>query len=193
MCSVEDGRRQRFEREAVVHLKAVYNAAYRLTRRQDDAKDLTQEAMLRAYRAFDTFREGTNARAWLLTIVYSVFVNRFRQAQRTPVSVSIEDLEAVHSRWLAAPLEEPADPWQGAWGEAEVAAAVAQLPEAFRDTIWLVDIEELSYEEAAATLGCPVGTVRSRLARARRVLAASLQSFAVARRLIADKHKAGER
>jgi RNA polymerase sigma-70 factor (ECF subfamily) len=175
---VDDARRQRFEREAVVHVKAVYNAAYRLARREEDARDLAQETMLRAYRTFDSFQSGTNARAWLLTIVYSVFVNRYHQAKRAPAQVSIEALEAQYGEWLAAAPVELPDPWRGTWGAPEVDAAVAQLPDAFRDTVWLVDVEELTYEEAAAALGCAVGTVRSRLARARRILAAALADYA---------------
>jgi RNA polymerase sigma-70 factor (ECF subfamily) len=188
---VTDGRRQRFEHEAVVHLKAVYNAAYRLARREDDARDLTQETMLRAFRTFDAFQSGTNARAWLLTILYSVFVNRYHKARRAPQHVSIEDLEARHAQWLSAPPVEMPDPWRSVWGEPEVAEAVAQLPAVFRDTVWLVDVEQLTYEEAATVLGCAVGTVRSRLARARRVLAAALHDFARARGL--GPEKAGRR
>lgn len=181
---VNDARRRRFEAEAVVHLGSVYKAAYRLTRREDDARDLTQESMLRAYRSFNQFETGTNARAWLLTIVYSTFVNLYRRSRRTPTHVSIDDLEARHSVWLSAPAANTADPWRGAWTEPEVERAMAELPEDFRATVWLVDIEEMSYEEAARVLGCPVGTIRSRLSRARRVLAASLRAFGLSRGLV---------
>lgn len=166
-----------------MHLPSVYKAAYRLARREEDARDLTQETMLRAYRTFDAFRPGTNARAWLLTILYSVFVNRYHQVRRAPTQVSIEALEAQHGEWLAAAPAEWPDPWRGAWGAPEVEAAVAQLPDAFRDTVWLVDVEELTYDEAARVLGCAVGTVRSRLARARRILAAALHDYARSRGL----------
>lgn len=175
--SVNDSRRERFEAEAVVHLPAVYSAACRLTRREEDASDLAQETMLRAYRTFESFRPGTNARAWLLTILYSVFVNRYHRERREPVQVSIEEMESRYARVLAAPGSEPIITGS-VWTEWEVEMAVAELPEPFRAAVLLVDVEELTYEEAAAALGCAVGTVRSRLFRARRLLAAALADFA---------------
>ena len=170
-----------------MHLRAAYNAAYHLTRSAEDARDLSQEAVLRAYRTFDGYTAGTNARAWLLTIVYSVFVNTYRRNRRTPEHVSIDELEARYAREPMAPTAAPADPFIGPWTEPEVAAAVADLPDQFRDTVLLVDVEGLSYDEAAVALGCAVGTVRSRLFRARRVLAAALQPFARRRGLVAEK------
>lgn len=187
MDPVSDDRRARFEAEALVHLKAVYNAAYRLARREDDARDLSQETLLRAYRTFDGYAAGTNARAWLLTILYSVFVNRYHSGQRAPHEVSIDDLESRYGRELAAPAEASPDPFLGPWTEPEVAAAMADLPEPFHATVMCVDVEGLSYEEAARALDCAVGTVRSRLFRARRVLAASLQDFARRRGLVAKR------
>ena len=187
---MDDVRRARFEAEAVVYLRAVYSAAYRLARREDDARDLTQETMLRAFRTFDGFTPGTNARAWLLTILYSVFVNQYHRKRRAPAQVSIEDLEAKYARYLSAP-DTPSPESRHASRDVEIEAALAGLPEAFRATILLVDVEELSYEEAAAALGCAVGTVRSRLFRARRILAAALDD--VARREGFAPRKAGSR
>jgi RNA polymerase sigma-70 factor, ECF subfamily len=162
-----------------VHLRAVYGAAYRLTRDPERARDLTQDAMVRAFRAFDTFTPGTNARAWLLKIVYSVFVNQYHRDKRTPVAESIEALEMQHGFEPAAPETPHADPWQPAgWTEPAVRQALDQLPDDFRTAVLLVDVEDLSYEDAAHVMGCAVGTVRSRLFRARRLLAASLTDFA---------------
>lgn len=174
-----DDRRARFEAEAVVHLRAVYGASYRLTRDVERARDLTQEAMLRAFRAFDTFAPGTNARAWLLKIVYSVFVNQYHRDQRTPATQSIEALEMQHGFEPVSAATPMPDPWQpGGWTEPVVRVALDALPDDFRTAVLLVDVEELSYEEAAAMMECAVGTVRSRLFRARRLLAASLREFA---------------
>lgn len=174
-----DERRDRFDAEATVHLGAVYKAACRLTRDADRARDLTQDAMLRAYRAFDTYTSGTNARAWLLSIVYSVFVNQYHHNRRLPLTTSIEELEMHHGFEPVHPATPVPDPWQPAgWPEPAVREALDALPEDFRATVLLVDVEELSYEEAAAALGCPVGTVRSRLFRARRLLAATLRADA---------------
>ena len=174
-----DDRRARFDAEAVVHLRAVYNAAYRLTRNPDKARDLAQDTMLRAFRAFNTFSAGTNARAWLLKIAYSVFINQYHHDRRRPQTQSIDELETERGFEAASPAALMADPWQPqGWSEPVVTAALEALPDDFRTAVLLVDVEELSYEEAAAAMDCAVGTVRSRLFRARRLLAASLTDLA---------------
>ncbi len=174
-----DERRARFDAEAVVHLRAVYNAAYRLTRDPDRARDLTQDTMLRAFRAFDTYTSGTNARAWLLKIVYSVFVNQYHHDRRRPLTQSIDELETQHGFEPMAAAAPMPDPWQPrGWSEPVVTAALEGLPDDFRMAVLLVDVEELSYEDAAAAMGCAIGTVRSRLFRARRLLAAQLKDVA---------------
>ena len=174
-----DDRRARFDAEAVVHLRAVYHAAYRLTRNPDKARDLAQDTMLRAFRAFDTFSTGTNARAWLLKITYSVFINQYHHDRRRPHTQSIDELETERGFEAASPAAPMPDPWQPrGWSEPVVTAALEALPDDFRTAVLLVDVEELSYEEAAAAMDCAVGTVRSRLFRARRLLAASLADLA---------------
>ena len=186
-----DERRARFDAEALVQLGAVYSAAYRLTRDPDRARDLTQDAMLRAFRAFDTFSPGTNARAWLLKIVYSVFVNQYHRDRRAPATQSIEALEMQYGFEPASPPAPAPDPWQPeGWSEPAVRAALDALPDDFRAAVLLVDVEELSYEEAASVMDCAVGTVRSRLFRARRLLAASLRGLAPAQRRVITKTEA---
>ena len=186
-----DERRERFDAEAVVHLRSVYNAAYRLTRDTDRARDLTQDTMLRAFRAFDTFAPGTNARAWLLKITYSVFINQYHHDRRTVATQSIEALEMQHGFEPASPAAPLPDPWQPeGWSEPAVREALEALPEEFRATVLLVDVEELSYDEAAMVLECAVGTVRSRLFRARRLLAASLRAYAAAHGRLTAKTEA---
>jgi RNA polymerase sigma-70 factor (ECF subfamily) len=162
-------------------MPVVYRFALRLTRRPEDARDIVQDAYLRAFRTFDNFRSGTNARAWLFKIVYSVFVNRWHKDRRES-SVSIEELEERFPRVLA--IEDPAalrgrlSARPRDWAGPEVDEALRRLPEAFRSALLLVDVEELSYEEAAAALDCPVGTLRSRLFRARKALFVALREFA---------------
>lgn len=162
-------------------MREVYNAARRLSWDDDAAADLVQETYLRAFRTFDSFRPGTNCRAWLFTILYSVHINRWRKAKRELDPMPVEEIEERYSRWVEAPgVEDPlADVtvWGMDWSR-DVEAALASLPETFRSAVLLVDVHELSYEEAAAALDCPVGTVRSRLFRARRLLAAALQEHA---------------
>ncbi len=176
-------RRARFEATAVPLLAAVYAAARRLARgRAEEAADLTQETYLRAYRTFEGFTPGTNCKAWLLTILYSVFVNRYHRAQREPEALEPEAIErrfeqlarsGGHEQDVETDLIRYLD---GAGPE--VRSALDRLPEAFRAALWLVDVEELTYEEAAQALGCPVGTVRSRLFRGRKLLFLELADYA---------------
>lgn len=185
-ATVPDDRRTRFERECLVHLDAVHRAARRFTRDEDRARDLVQDTMVRAYRAFDSFTPGTNGRAWLLSIVYSVFINGYHHQRRRPVTVSMEALEAQFAeRLLAAPEAGP----DTAVSDEDVLAALDALPEEFRATVLLVDVDELSYEEAATALSCAVGTVRSRLHRARRLLALALEDHVRERRLVPSKRE----
>ena len=177
-----DDLRARFEGEALPHLQAVFNVARRLTRREDEARDLTQDAFLRAFDKFDGFASGTNCKAWLFTITYSLFVNRYRRQQREPVMMAVDDRDSALERpAVAAGSRQVATPAR-AVAEADVEAALADLAEEYRAAIVLVDVEELSYEEAATVLACPVGTVRSRLFRARKHLAITLRDYDVAGR-----------
>jgi RNA polymerase sigma-70 factor (ECF subfamily) len=173
-------RRAEFEAVAVPLQAALYRLAHRLSPGSDEAADLVQETYLRAYRTFQNFAPGTNARAWLFTILYSVFVNRYRRARREPVPVALEELERRFERFVDA-TEGPelglVEGWGNAWSP-EVEAALRRLPEEFRAPLLLVDVEELSYEEAATALGCPTGTIGSRLHRGRRLLFALLSGFA---------------
>ena len=172
----------RFEAVALPFMNALYSKALHLTRRPEDAADLVQETYLRACRTFANFTEGTNAKAWLFTILYSIFINKYRKAQREPETVSMDEWETTHHRELADPawddefaaLAGSEKEWQGP----EIAGALGKLPEEFRAAVLLVDVEQLSYEEAAGVLNCPMGTLRSRLFRARRVLFVALRDYA---------------
>lgn len=164
-----------FEREAERVFSSVYGTALRLTRSRDEAEDLTQEAMVRAYEAFDRF-DGTNFKAWILRIVTNLYINRYRQRQRSPVVGSIDE-EGVYE-----PVSDSATPDEELFGSmlgAEVEEALAKVPEAFRIAVILSDIEQMSYEEIAAATDVPIGTVRSRIARGRAVLRKNLEEFAV--------------
>ena len=169
-----ENKRAQFEAVALPFMKSLYNTALRLTRRPEGASDLVQETYLRAYRTFSNFTPGTNCKAWLFTIMYSIFVNKYRKEQREPESVSLEELEEKFHRSLAAAEWDPNIREIGM----EVDQALKQLPESFRLAVLLVDVEEMSYEEAAAILSCPIGTLRSRLFRARKLLFLELQPYA---------------
>jgi RNA polymerase sigma-70 factor (ECF subfamily) len=186
----EEGSRDRFEALLRPLLPQLFRFALRLSRNHDTASDLVQETSLRAYRTFSNFTPGTNARAWLFTILYSVFVNAYRKAEREPV-VSVGELEERFERQLEVPdwkaYREIIDNPRLAWGPTEVEAALGKLPDAFRTAVMLVDVDELTYEEAAEVMGCPVGTLRSRLFRGRRVLASLLQDYARSRGLLGSR------
>jgi RNA polymerase sigma-70 factor (ECF subfamily) len=173
----EEERRARFENAALPFMDRVHRVALRLTRRPEDARDLLQETYLRAFRAFDSFTPGTNCKAWLFKIQYSIFVNRYRKEKREPAFVPFEDM---FHRVLDDPaaLERMLGESRGRGSAPEVTLALESLPESFRSAVLLVDVEELSYEEAAAALGCPIGTLRSRLFRARRMLFTALSEYA---------------
>ena len=174
-------RRVRFEATALPLMPALHRTALRLTRDPQLAADLVQDTCLRAYRAFDQFAPGTNCRAWLFTILYSVFNTGYRKAQRELTGMQMAAFEVEYENWLggldalppAAAQDAAVDPM-----DPQVERALDALPEAFRSAVMLVDVGELSYEEAASVMGCAVGTVRSRLSRARKVLFAALLTYA---------------
>lgn len=162
-------------------MKALYNGALRLTRDRLAAEDLVQESLLRAYRAFDSFRPGTNAKAWLFTILYRVFASRYRRQQREPETLAPDEVDSVLARVAVENgSARPSPPTS-----AEVDAALARLPEEFRAAVVLVDLHDLSYEQAASALACKVGTLRSRLFRARTLLFAALEDHARGRGYLA--------
>ena len=171
-------KRASFEREALVHLDSLYRVAVRLTGNPAEADDLVQETMLKAYRAWHRFEQGTNAKGWLLTILRHAFINEYRRRTRHPETV---DLDAIEPFSVFDELQDD-DP-QGTFFDRivddEVLRAIDELPEQFRETVVLSDVEGLSYEEIARVLEVPVGTVKSRLFRARRMLQAKLYDYAV--------------
>lgn len=157
---------RRFEEEAVPHLGDVY----RLARQMSDAQrapDLTQETYLRAWRYFDSFARGTNCRAWLFRILHNVWADQWR---RPGPEFADPDAES---------LAEPSYDWEDEFLSEELSkeleGALAQLPESYRWAVLLADVSELSYREIAEVMGCPVGTVMSRVARGRRTLARLLR------------------
>jgi RNA polymerase sigma-70 factor (ECF subfamily) len=156
---------ERFESEVMPHARALYGSALRLTRNPQDAEDLVQETLLRAYRGFGGYRPGSNARAWLYTILHRVRTDILRKRGRSPRTTEMtDDGPAVlpeHEAVLTA-------------GNEDVLQALASVPEVFRAALTLRDVEEFSYEEIAGILGVPVGTVMSRIHRGRAALRKAL-------------------
>lgn len=154
---------------------SVFGTALRLTRSREDAEDLAQEAIVRAYEAFDRF-DGTNFKAWMLRIVTNLYINRYRQKQRGPLIGSLDDELAIEP--VANEGEVPDRILFDNVLGAEVEEALGKVPEDFRVTVVLSDIEGMSYQEIADATGVPIGTVRSRLARGRAMLRRALNDFA---------------
>jgi len=165
-----------FESEALGLVDSLYRTALRLTRNPADAEDLVQESYLKAFRAADRFERGTNLRAWLFTILHNTARNRARDRARETV---VADSDAVERAGDAASFGVPAPtPESLLIGEAlapDIQEAIDSLPEAFRQAVWLRDVEEFSYAEIASMLEIPAGTVMSRISRGRRLLFDALQ------------------
>ena len=170
-----DRQKDRFERMAEEVFPSLHGTALRLTRNAEDASDLTQEALVRAFDAFDRF-DGRNFKAWILRIATNLYINRYRKQQRTGLATSLDEEEAIEP---VAPAEAVPDRqiFDDLLGE-EVEKALDNVPEVFRLTVLLSDIQGLSYDEVAEITEVPVGTVRSRLARGRAILRKELMEYA---------------
>jgi len=172
--------REVFEREALAHLPALTRFARRLAGPGADAEDLVQECYVRALRFFHNYREGTNCRAWLFRIMHNLHINRWQVRRRRPQAVSLEEARDHHlqvGRLLAGNPGMEGDPEQAFFAsnpDPAVKQALGSLAPEFRTPVLLFDLEGFSYQEIAQTMGIPVGTVRSRLNRARRRLQALL-------------------
>ena len=179
-----------FERVTLPHLSHLYTSAFYLTKDKTEAEDLVQETYLRAFRFFDKFQPGTNCRAWLLSILRNLFINRYRQKKREPQTVDWEKIDRVYESMVEqgekAEMGNPEGLLISQLMDEEVEKALRELPEEFRTAIVLVDIEDVSYEEAAKIMECPMGTVRSRVSRGRRMLQVALRNYALERGLISQ-------
>jgi len=175
----ELSRDEQFAAEALPNLEDVARFAYSLTRDQSDADDLVQETYLRAYRAWSSYEPGSDCRRWLFTICRNVFL-RARERERRVVATEDPELESL----AAAAIANAAD--RSGYGDIfsnvdigpAIARAVADLPTAFREAVELVDVQDMTYDRAAEILGVPIGTIRSRLFRGRRLLQETLINYA---------------
>ena len=169
-----------FEKEAVPHLDAVYNFALRMTGDEDDADDLVQETYLKAFRFFDKFENGTNCKAWLFRILKNSFINDYRKTTKEPNKVDYDDIQNFYENIKADEVETQhyeEDAFSNLLDD-EISKAISELPEDFRTVVILSDIEGFTYEEIADFVDIPVGTVRSRLHRARKMLYVQLFDYA---------------
>ena len=169
-----------FEKEAIPHMDALFNFALRMTGDRDEADDLVQETYLKAFRFFDKFEKGTNCKAWLFRIMKNTFINSYRKTSKEPDKIDYEEVENFYeniksSSTDSAHLEK--EMYDNLLDD-ELSNAIASLPEDFRTVIILCDIEGFTYDEIADFVDVPVGTVRSRLHRARKMLFAELYEYA---------------
>lgn len=171
---------QEFVKEAIPHMDSLYNFALKMTNDSDDASDLLQETYLKAYRFFDKFERGTNCKAWLFRIMKNSFINIYRKNIREPDKIDYDEVENFYENIKsdsATPNDLERELFENVLDD-EVMTAVQSLPDDFRTVILLCDIEGLTYEEIADFIDCPIGTVRSRLHRARKMLAVKLHNYA---------------
>ena len=171
-----------FAAEAMRLLEPLYATAMRLTRNRADAEDLVQDTFVKALRFEDRFTPGTNLKAWLFTILHNTWKNRLRGAAREPVDVDSDRVEEAGAQAEAgdgrAAVETPERLLLRATLDADLQRALDEMPEPFRQAVWLRDVEEFTYAEIAEMLGVPVGTVMSRISRGRRMLARTLGGVA---------------
>jgi RNA polymerase sigma-70 factor (ECF subfamily) len=175
--------RDEFAKEALEHLDSLYGAALRLTRSESDAEDLVQDAFLKAYRFYDRFEPGTNLRAWLLRVLTNTFINKYRRNTRERRVLEGDEAEpvgdGVMSRAAMRALTDPIGESMRPILAREIQTALDELSDEHRLMIVLADVEELSYKEIADIVGCPIGTVMSRLHRARKQMQHKLIDTAV--------------
>jgi RNA polymerase sigma-70 factor, ECF subfamily len=157
-----------FEQEALALVDRLYGAALRLTRNEADAEDLVQDTYLKAFRAPERFEPGTNLRGWMFTILHNTFLNQRRDRARDPVDADSELVEQVPDDRLAA--TNPEELLLREAMDADLRSALDGLPEAYREAVWLRDVEQFTYDEIAGIVGVPIGTVMSRISRGRRAL-----------------------
>jgi RNA polymerase sigma-70 factor, ECF subfamily len=186
-----------FSELAMQYMGSLYSAALRMTRNPSDAEDLVQETYLKAYRAFGSFKEGTNLKAWLYRILTNTFINSYRARKRRPEQTDIDDVEDLYLYRRLGGLEAVSAGRSAEeevlehFTESDVKAAVEALPEQFRMAVLLADVEGFSYKEIADILDIPIGTVMSRLHRGRKALQKTLHDFGMQRGLVAPAVESG--
>jgi len=186
-----------FEGLLMLHLDASYGIAFHLTRNRDEAEDLIQESAIRAFRAFHSFEQGTNFKAWFSKILLNCFRNQHRSRKREPASAALEDVPELYLYKQAQGFEaygsdtNPAAIVISKMSEDQIRSAIGLLPQEYRVVCVLYFMEEFAYQEIADILDCPVGTVRSRLHRGRKILQKALWEVAHACDLLPDAPAGG--
>ena len=192
MAAHQNPEQERFEKEFLPHLEALHSFAFHLAYNEDDADDLVQETFLKAFRFIDKYEEGTNAKAWLFKILKNAYINQYRKESKKPVKVDYDEVAVYQEEedgQISSYFDLREEIFDNMIGD-EVSIALNSLQEDFRTVIWLCDIEGFSYEEIAKITEIPIGTVRSRLFRARNMLKEKLKTYASS---IGYKDKRGDK
>ena len=178
----QTAHRQLFEREALPHMEALLRTALRMTKDQNDAEDLVQEAIIKAYRNWDKFESGTNCRAWLFRIMTNVFINDYRSKAKSPISVDVDDIDDNYLYGQLSNKGQENNPERELFNKIfddDVKKAIDELPNDFRMVVVLSFVEDFSYQEIANIMDLQLGTVKSRLYRGRKLLQKHLYDYAV--------------
>jgi RNA polymerase sigma-70 factor (ECF subfamily) len=193
----DEPRSDSFEVELLGHLDALYGVSCRMTKSTAEAEDLVQDTVVKAMRARDQFTPGTNLKAWLLRILTNTFINRYRRGGLERDLFEGPEADSLTDGWVGATtmraMRDPETQALSPLVEAEVQRALDDLPAEFRLAVILSDVEELSYKEIADAMGCPIGTVMSRLHRGRRLLQKTLREHAVAMGIVPEQEPASGR
>lgn len=177
-----------FNEEIIPHLDALYNFGLRLTSDPNDAEDLVQDTIVKAYRFFSSYEKGTNAKAWLFRILKNSYINNYRKKSKKPQEVDYDEVATFYET-IRAERTETSDLEDKMFRELiddELSQALDNIPEDFRTVVLLCDVEDFTYEEIANMLDVPIGTIRSRLHRGRNLLKAELMDYAAKRGYVGD-------
>ncbi len=180
ISEMEIERQQEFQTEAVPHKDALYNYALKIVRNSDDAQDLVQDTYYKAYKNYHQFQGGTNSKAWMFMILKNTFINNYRKLKREPSKVDYDEIEDIYENIKSEQSENnnlDLDFYNNLFDD-DLSSALAKLPEKMKEVFLLCDLEGYSYEEISEIVDIPIGTVRSRLHRARKLLQDELFGYA---------------
>lgn len=184
----ELAKQKDFNEEIIPHLDALYNFGLRLTADPNDAEDLVQDTIVKAYRFFSSYEKGTNAKAWLFRILKNSYINNYRKKSKKPQEVDYDEVATFYET-IRAERTETSDLEDKMFRELiddDISKALDEIPEDFRTVVLLCDVEDFTYEEIANMLDVPIGTIRSRLHRGRNLLKAQLMEYAGKRGYVSD-------
>ena len=180
LTNKEEQKQRDFNEEIIPHLDALYNFGLRLTSDPNDAEDLVQDSIVKAYRFFSSYEKGTNAKAWLFRILKNSYINNYRKRSKKPQQVDYDEVASFYET-IRAERTETSDLEDKMFRDMiddELSEALDNIPEDFRTVVLLCDVEDFTYEEIANMLDVPIGTIRSRLHRGRNLLKAELMDYA---------------